>query len=127
MERAQAAADPRLALKYYRAARLPSGDPGASRRFSATGAAGRGLSPSLGAGGGTRGSAGRGALRAGGGRERSRRGQGKVFLGGHSLGGMLAQCYAAWEFPEGPGHREIDGLVLIDGAVGGPDWTRGTG
>src|SRR5437763_1069224 len=45
-------------------------------------------------------------------------GPGKFFLGGHSLGGMLAQCYAAWAFPEGPGHGEIDGLVLIDGAVG---------
>ena len=53
--------------------------------------------------------------------------RGKVFLGGHSLGGMLAQCYAAWEFPGRPGHDEIDGLVLIDGAVGGPDWTRTTG
>jgi hypothetical protein len=52
---------------------------------------------------------------------------GRVFLGGHSLGGMLGQCYAAWEFSEGPGHREIDGLVLIDGAVGNPEWTRTTG
>jgi pimeloyl-ACP methyl ester carboxylesterase len=53
--------------------------------------------------------------------------QGRVLLGGHSMGGMLGQCYAAWEFPEGPGYREIDGLVLIDGAVGNPDWTRTTG
>jgi pimeloyl-ACP methyl ester carboxylesterase len=53
--------------------------------------------------------------------------RGKVFLGGHSLGGMLGQCYAAWEFPEGPGHQEIDGLVLVDGAVGNPEWTRVTG
>jgi pimeloyl-ACP methyl ester carboxylesterase len=52
---------------------------------------------------------------------------GRVFLGGHSMGGMLGQCYAAWEFPEGPGHGEIDGLVLLDGAVGNPDWTRTTG
>ncbi len=52
---------------------------------------------------------------------------GKLFLGGHSLGSMLGQCYAAWAFPEGPGHREIDGLVLIDGAVGNPDWTRTIG
>src|SRR5437773_167853 len=40
---------------------------------------------------------------------------------------MLGQCYAAWEFPEGPGHQEIDGLVLVDGALGNPDWTRTTG
>jgi hypothetical protein len=52
---------------------------------------------------------------------------GKVFLGGHSLGGMLAQCYAVWDFGGAPGYADLDGLVLIDGAVGGDDWTATTG
>jgi pimeloyl-ACP methyl ester carboxylesterase len=52
---------------------------------------------------------------------------GRVLLGGHSLGGMLAQCYAAWDFEGSPGHAEVDGLVLLDGAVGGPEWTATTG
>jgi pimeloyl-ACP methyl ester carboxylesterase len=52
---------------------------------------------------------------------------GRVLLGGHSMGGMLAQCYAAWDFDGLPGHAEVDGLVLLDGAVGGPEWTATTG
>lgn len=52
---------------------------------------------------------------------------GRVFLGGHSLGGMLAQCYAAWDFDGEPGAAGVDGLVLIDGAVGGDAWTATTG
>lgn len=52
---------------------------------------------------------------------------GSVLLGGHSLGGMLAQCYAAWDFDGRPGYRDLDGLVLIDGAVGGPAWTETMG
>jgi pimeloyl-ACP methyl ester carboxylesterase len=52
---------------------------------------------------------------------------GRVLLGGHSMGGMLAQCYAAWDFDGAPGHREVDGLVLLDGAVAGPEWTATTG
>lgn len=52
---------------------------------------------------------------------------GQVLLGGHSLGGMMAQCYAAWDFRGIPGHRDLDGLVLLDGAVGGPAWTATTG
>ena len=49
----------------------------------------------------------------------------KVFLGGHSLGGMTAQIYAGWRFGEAPrtaGWHDIDGLVLIDGGVDGPNW-----
>jgi hypothetical protein len=53
--------------------------------------------------------------------------QGRVLLGGHSMGGMIAQCYAAWDFDGAPGHGELDGIVLIDGAVGGPMWTSTTG
>jgi pimeloyl-ACP methyl ester carboxylesterase len=53
--------------------------------------------------------------------------KGRVILGGHSMGGMIAQCYAAWDFDGAPGHRELDGIVLLDGAVGGPTWTATTG
>ncbi len=52
----------------------------------------------------------------------------KVFLGGHSLGGMTAQIYAGWRFGETAdtaGWRTIDGLVLIDGGVDGPNWNPG--
>jgi pimeloyl-ACP methyl ester carboxylesterase len=127
MERAQAAADPRLALEYYRAALLPAagpGDPGACRPLAQADAPFLrhwGLAMAL--------ADLREVVRRARAIVASGRGDGpgKVFLGGHSLGGMLAQCYAAWEFPERPGHAEIDGLVLIDGAVGGPDWTRGEG
>lgn len=49
----------------------------------------------------------------------------KLYLGGHSLGGMTAQIYAAWRFghtPHTAGWHDIDGLVLIDGGVNGPEW-----
>ena len=49
----------------------------------------------------------------------------KVFLGGHSLGGMTAQLYAGWRFggtASTAGWREIDGIILIDGGVDGPNW-----
>lgn len=49
----------------------------------------------------------------------------KVFLGGHSLGGMTAQIFAAWRFASPPrtaGWHSIDGLVLIDGGVNGQAW-----
>lgn len=49
----------------------------------------------------------------------------RVFLGGHSLGGMTAQLYAAWRFGKRPataGWHDIDGVVLIDGGVNGPAW-----
>jgi pimeloyl-ACP methyl ester carboxylesterase len=50
----------------------------------------------------------------------------KVFLGGHSLGGMTSQIYAAWRFGSTPattGWHTIDGIVLIDGGVDGPNWS----
>ena len=50
-----------------------------------------------------------------------------MILGGHSLGGMLAQSYAAWDFEGEPGYTTVDGLVLLDGAVGGDQWTATTG
>jgi hypothetical protein len=43
-----------------------------------------------------------------------------VVLGGHSLGGWIATAYAAWNFGGHAGARDLDGLVLIDGASGGP-------
>lgn len=52
----------------------------------------------------------------------------RVFLGGHSLGGMTAQIYAAWRFgatADTAGWRTIDGLVLIDGGVDGMRWDPG--
>ena len=48
----------------------------------------------------------------------SARRQGKrVILGGHSLGASLTTIYAAWDFGGRPGHRDVDGLVLIDGGT----------
>ena len=38
-----------------------------------------------------------------------------VILGGHSLGGGEAALYATWDFNGRPGHRDIDGIVAIDG------------
>jgi dienelactone hydrolase len=49
-------------------------------------------------------------------RQAGRRGR-KVILGGHSLGGSTAMAYAAWDFSGRPGYRDIDALVLIDGAL----------
>jgi hypothetical protein len=49
----------------------------------------------------------------------------RLFLGGHSLGGMTAQLYAGWRFgstPDTAGWRTIDGIVLIDGGADGPSW-----
>jgi hypothetical protein len=43
-----------------------------------------------------------------------------VVLGGHSLGGWIATAYAAWDFGGRAGARDLDGLVLIDGASGAP-------
>jgi hypothetical protein len=50
---------------------------------------------------------------------RAGRGGRSVILGGHSLGASTAAAYAAWDFGGRPGHRDIDGLVLIDGGVMG--------
>lgn len=51
--------------------------------------------------------------------------QARVFLGGHSLGGMTAQIFAAWRFGSTAataGWHLIDGIVLIDGGVNGQAW-----
>ena len=48
---------------------------------------------------------------------RARRGGREVILGGHSLGASMAVAYAAWDFAGRPGHRDLSGLVLIDGGL----------
>jgi hypothetical protein len=50
----------------------------------------------------------------------ARAGGRQVVLGGHSLGGWIATAYAAWDFGGRAGARDLDGLVLIDGASGSP-------
>jgi len=47
----------------------------------------------------------------------ARRGGRRVLLGGHSLGASVAVAYAAWDFAGRPGHRDLDGLVLVDGGL----------
>ncbi|WP_067540623.1 hypothetical protein [Nocardia crassostreae] len=42
----------------------------------------------------------------------------KLYLGGHSLGGLLAGAYAAWDFDGAPGHELCAGLIAIDTLVG---------
>jgi hypothetical protein len=49
--------------------------------------------------------------------QRARAGGRRVFLGGHSAGASTAVAYAAWDFAGRPGHRDLDGLVLIDGGL----------
>ncbi len=49
----------------------------------------------------------------------ARRGGRRVFLGGHSLGASTADAYAGWDFHGRPGYRDVAGLVLIDGGLGG--------
>ena len=46
-------------------------------------------------------------------------GRRRVLLGGHSAGASTAVAYAAWDFRGRAGHRDIDGLVLIDGGLRG--------
>jgi pimeloyl-ACP methyl ester carboxylesterase len=41
----------------------------------------------------------------------------RVVLGGHSLGASVTAAYATWDFAGRPGHRDIDGMVLIDGGL----------
>jgi pimeloyl-ACP methyl ester carboxylesterase len=42
----------------------------------------------------------------------------KVILGGHSRGGSSVVSYAAWDFgKDGPGFKDLDGMVLIDGGL----------
>jgi hypothetical protein len=50
----------------------------------------------------------------------ARAGGRRVVLGGHSLGGWIADAYAAWDFAGRAGARDLDGLVMIDGASGPP-------
>ena len=57
---------------------------------------------------------------------RARRGDRSVVLGGHSLGASTATAYAAWDFRGRPGHRDLDGLVLIDGGLMGTFGDPGT-
>ena len=47
--------------------------------------------------------------------QRARAGGREVFLGGHSIGAATAVTYAAWDFAGRPGHRDLAGLVLVDG------------
>ena len=49
--------------------------------------------------------------------KRARRGGRKVILGGHSLGASMVVAYAAWDFKGRAGHRDLSGLVLIDGGL----------
>lgn len=42
---------------------------------------------------------------------------GRVVLLGHSLGASIAETYAAWDFPDGPGYRDLASLVLVDGVA----------
>ncbi|MFG2875275.1 alpha/beta fold hydrolase [Streptomyces sp. NPDC048337] len=44
-------------------------------------------------------------------------GRRQVVLGGHSWGGTTALAYAGWDFAGRPGHRDLSGLVVIDGGV----------
>jgi pimeloyl-ACP methyl ester carboxylesterase len=42
----------------------------------------------------------------------------RVILGGHSLGAATVSLYAGWDFAGAPGYKDIDGLILLDGAAG---------
>ncbi|WP_405493307.1 alpha/beta fold hydrolase [Streptomyces sp. NBC_00096] len=44
-------------------------------------------------------------------------GRGQVVLGGHSWGATTALAYAGRDFGGHPGHRDLSGLVLLDGGV----------
>jgi hypothetical protein len=46
-------------------------------------------------------------------------GRREVILGGHSLGASTTAAYASWDFAGRPGHRDIAGMVLIDGGLRG--------
>ncbi|GHH24818.1 alpha/beta hydrolase [Streptomyces rubradiris] len=45
----------------------------------------------------------------------ARAGGRQVVLGGHSLGGLTALAYAAWDFAGRPGAAGLAGLMLVDG------------
>ncbi len=42
----------------------------------------------------------------------------RVILAGHSLAGSIVGYYAAFDFADGAGYTHLDGLVLIEGALG---------
>ncbi|WP_425144879.1 alpha/beta hydrolase [Deinococcus sp.] len=42
----------------------------------------------------------------------------RVYLGGHSLGGVLTGLYAAYDFDGRPGYQDVSGLILLDGVPG---------
>jgi pimeloyl-ACP methyl ester carboxylesterase len=42
----------------------------------------------------------------------------RVILAGHSLAGSIVGYYAAFRFEDGAGYTHLDGLVLIEGALG---------
>ncbi len=42
----------------------------------------------------------------------------RVVLAGHSLAGSIVGYYAAFEFIDGAGYTHLDGLVLLEGALG---------
>jgi hypothetical protein len=44
-------------------------------------------------------------------------GRRRVLLGGHSRGASTAAAYAAWDFGGRPGHKDLAGLVLVDGGL----------
>src|SRR5207249_3263584 len=45
----------------------------------------------------------------------AKRRDGRVVLGGHSLGGSITTAYATWDFDGKPGAKDLAGLVFIDG------------
>jgi hypothetical protein len=45
------------------------------------------------------------------------RGARTVLLGGHGIGAEVAAVYATWDFPPGPGYRDLSGLVFIDAII----------
>lgn len=47
-------------------------------------------------------------------------GRRSVILGGHSLGGMEAAVYPAWDFGGRAGYRDLAGIVCIDGCASAP-------
>ena len=49
--------------------------------------------------------------------QRAGRGGRCVLLGGHSFGAAEVPAYAAWDFADGPGFRDLDGLVMVDGGL----------
>jgi hypothetical protein len=42
---------------------------------------------------------------------------GEVVLGGHSIGGVMTNAYATWDFSGKPGAKGLAGLVFIDGVA----------